>query len=89
MSLYEAPKPWGPWKHVLSRDFGGPWSAHNRGQYGTTIPSKFISADGTRFMLQSNVCCRGDSYTFSLRQVELDPVARPERRTWARLGFMH
>ena len=70
--FYEAPTPWGPWRHILSHDFGPQWSLHNRGQYGTSIPSKFISADGTRFLLQSNVCCAGDSYTFSLRQVELD-----------------
>ncbi|MDP9039425.1 MAG: DUF4185 domain-containing protein [Acidobacteriota bacterium] len=75
--FYEAPKPWGPWRHVLSHDFGPQWSARNRGQYGTTVPSKFISADGTRFLLQSNVCCSGDSYTFSLREVRLD-LAHPD-----------
>ncbi len=74
--FYEAPTPWGPWRHVLSHDFGSQWSAHNRGQYGTTIPSKFISPDGTRFFLQSNVCCAGDAYTFSLRAVQLD-LAHP------------
>lgn len=74
--LYEAPAPWGPWTHVLSNDFGSPLSPLHRGQYGTTIPSKFISADGTRLSLQSNVCCAGDSYTFSLRELHLD-VASP------------
>src|SRR5205823_7581919 len=55
--IYEAPQPWGPWSHVLSKDFGPMRNLHNRGQYGTSIPSKFISADGKTLMLQSNVCC--------------------------------
>ena len=78
--FYEAPSPWGPWKHVLSRNFGATLEATSRGQYGTTAPSKFISADGTRFLLQSNVCCSGDSYTFSLRavQLEVSPSAESE-----------
>ena len=67
--IYEAPQPWGPWSHVLSNDFGPLRTLYNRGQYGTSIPSKFISADGKTLMLQSNVCCRGDSYTFSLRKL--------------------
>ena len=70
--LYEAPKPWGPWKHFLSNDFGPLRATTNRGQYGTSIPSKFISADGKTLYLQSNVCCGGDSYTFSLRKLFLE-----------------
>jgi hypothetical protein len=74
--IYEAPQPWGPWSHVLSNDFGPLRGLHNRGQYGTSIPSKFISADGKTLMLQSNVCCGGDSYTFSLRKLNLElPLA--------------
>lgn len=74
--IYEAPQPWGPWNHVLSNDFGPIRGLHNRGQYGTTIPSKFISADGKTLMLQSNVCCGGDSYTFALRKLYLElPLA--------------
>jgi hypothetical protein len=71
--LYEAPEPWGPWSHVMSTDFGPLRLSTNRGQYGTSIPSKFISADGKTLYLQSNVCCSGDSYTFSLRKVFLEP----------------
>jgi hypothetical protein len=41
--IYEAPQPWGPRSHVLSNDFGPLRGLHNRGQYGTSIPSKFIS----------------------------------------------
>lgn len=69
--LYEAPNPWGPWSHFLSNDFGPLRLMENRGQYGTSIPSKFISADGKTLYLQSNVCCNGNSYTFSLRKLYL------------------
>jgi hypothetical protein len=72
--LYEASHPWGPWKHFQSTDFGPLRLRPNRGQYGTSIPSKFISADGKALWLQSNVCCGGDSYRFSLRRVYLQPA---------------
>ncbi len=71
--LYEAPQPWGPWKHFESTDFGPLRLKTNRGQYGTSIPSKFISADGKTLHLQSNVCCGGNSYTFALRKLYLEP----------------
>jgi hypothetical protein len=71
--LYEANQPWGPWKHFQSTDFGPLRLKQNRGQYGTSIPSKFISADGETVWLQSNVCCGGDSYRFSLRKIFLHP----------------
>ena len=70
--IYEAPEPWGPWKHLLSQDFGPLRLTQNRGQYGTSVPSKYISADGKTLMLQSNVCCGGNSYTFSLRRLYLE-----------------
>jgi hypothetical protein len=41
--------------------------------YGTSIPSKFISADGKTLYIQSNVCCRGYDYTFSLRKLYVQP----------------
>ena len=72
--LYEASQPWGPWNHFQSTDFGPLRVKSNRGQYGTSIPSKFISADGRTLWLQSNVCCGGDSYRFSLRRVYLQPA---------------
>lgn len=71
--FYEAPEPWGPWSLVFSNDFGPLRLLQNRGQYGTSIPSKFISSDGKTLYLQSNVCCSGNSYTFSLRKVFLEP----------------
>ena len=85
--LYEAPNPWGPWSHIemgrtsptstptATTDFGLLALPQNRGQYGTSIPSKFISADGLSMYLQSNLCCGGDSYTFSLRQLFLQPYS--------------
>lgn len=85
--LYEAPNPWGPWSHIemgrtsassnptATTDFGTLHLTQNRGQYGTSIPSKFISADGLSMYLQSNVCCSGNSYNFSLRHLYLQPYA--------------
>ncbi len=59
--FYESPTPWGPWRHFETKDFGGyPWTNTEHGGYATTIPSKYISADGTSMWLQSNVCpCGG------------------------------
>jgi hypothetical protein len=88
--FYEAPQPWGPWSHIAmsadssdrsaeqpaTTDFGPLRLSQNRGQYGTSIPSKFISHDGLTLQLQSNVCCGGDSYTFSLRKLQLEPYHR-------------
>jgi hypothetical protein len=77
--FYEAPQPWGPWTLFLSKDFGPyPWTEEAYGGYGTTIPSKFLSADGRTAWLQSNVCpCAPagmSSYYFGLRKLELEPV---------------
>ncbi|MFB9627594.1 FG-GAP-like repeat-containing protein [Nonomuraea helvata] len=80
--FYESPTPWGPWKHFSGKDFGGyPWTRTKHGGYATTIPSKYISADGRSMWLQSNVCpCGGGfpdgehwAYTFSLRKLRLEP----------------
>lgn len=68
--FYEAPSPWGPWHLFLSNDFGHVRSTHNYGQYGTSIPSKFISADGKTLYLQSNIWTF--AYTFSLRKIYLE-----------------
>ncbi len=85
LELYEAPRPWGPWRHVVCRAFGpfpwvGPRGEHPRhGGYGTTIPSKFISPDGRSAWLQSNwfvtaSTYAGRTYEFSLRPVRLEPL---------------
>ncbi|MGA8117544.1 MAG: DUF4185 domain-containing protein, partial [Actinocatenispora sp.] len=76
--FYDAPTPYGPWKHFLTKDFGGyPWTATKNGGYATTIPSKFLSADGRSMYLQSNVCpCGGGGtavYDFALRHLSLEP----------------
>lgn len=88
--FYEAPTPRGPWKHFTAKDFGGyPWTHAKHGGYATTIPSKYISADGRSVWLQSNVCpCGGGypagdfwAYTFSLRRMSLTPsVPTPDNR---------
>lgn len=75
--FYEAPQPWGPWKHFLTESFGlYPWSGNRHGGYATTIPSKFISADGKQMWVQSNVCPCGNAgmsdYRFSLRRLNLE-----------------
>lgn len=73
--FYEAPKPWGPWKKFLSRDYGVyPWSPALNGGYATTIPSKFISADGKTMFVQSNTFVGGvKNYQLSFRKVTVDP----------------
>jgi hypothetical protein len=79
--MYEAPEPWGPWRLFLSKDFGPLFTSHNYGQYGTSVPSKFISTDGKTLYLQSNVWVLG--YTFALRRFFLEPYRRatPANRT--------
>jgi Domain of unknown function (DUF4185) len=71
--FFESPAPWGPWRHFLSTDFGNVRSTQHYGQYGTSIPSKFISADGKTLYLQSNVWTF--AYTFALRKLYLQPYA--------------
>ena len=78
--IYDAPHPWGPWTHLHSADFGPFKTSLNYGQYGTSIPSKFISTDGKTLYLQSNVWDLG--YTFALRRLYLEPYtpASPANR---------
>lgn len=73
--LYEAPAPWGPWKHFFTKDFGVfPWSDEVAGGYGTSIPTKFISDDGQTMWMHSNVWEAGVThYQYSLRRVQLTP----------------
>ncbi|WP_156222912.1 DUF4185 domain-containing protein [Pseudactinotalea suaedae] len=86
--FYEAPTPWGPWRRILTHDFGpfpwrGPLAAEARhGGYATTVPSKFISADGREAWVQSNwfvgaSTYGGSSYGFSLRRLRLEPMPAP------------
>lgn len=82
--FFEAPAPWGPWRLLHSHDFGHfPWHGPRsplakHGGYAPTIPSKFISDDGTELWLQSNwfvpASSRGGrAYCFGLRRVRFDP----------------
>ncbi len=75
--FYEAPKPWGPWTRFLTKDFSFPITAASYGGYATTIPSKFISADGLTMWVQSNVCtpCGAPvgNYAFALRKFVVTP----------------
>jgi hypothetical protein len=78
--LYEAPQPWGPWKHFHSKDFGVfPWTEEAAGGYGTSIPSKFISEDGQTMWMHSNVWEAGViHYQYALRKVHVAPFAESE-----------
>ncbi len=73
--FYEAPAPWGPWRHFLSKDFGSyPWFQSVHGGYGTVIPSKYISADGREMWLNSNTFVGGiKNYDLSLRKLRVTP----------------
>lgn len=86
--FYEAPTPWGPWKLFTRKDFGGyPWfggttndsacPTPKHGGYATTIPSKFISADGKDMWIQSNWFvgsqCGGHDYAFTMRRMHVEP----------------
>ncbi len=86
--FYESPTPWGPWKRFKYHNTGlGPWYRSNdtvhtpkNGGYGTTIPSKFVSADGKKMWMQSNwwgppYPMPEDNYNFNLRQVTVTPFA--------------
>ncbi|HYH10747.1 MAG TPA: DUF4185 domain-containing protein [Thermomicrobiales bacterium] len=89
--FYEAPRPWGPWKLFLRKDFGGyPWFGGGddscitpkNGGYATVIPSKFISDDGRTMWVQANwfveVGCGAPNYNFSLRKLVVEPFVSTE-----------
>lgn len=87
--FYDAPTPWGPWRLFLHKDFGaepfygpdgGPDCPGPRvGGYPTTIPSKFISADGRTMWVQTsswkrwNFACGKPNYSFGLRRLTVAP----------------
>ncbi len=89
--FFEAPAPWGPWRHLHSHDFGHfPWHGPRsplakHGGYAPTIPSKFLSADGRDLWLQSNwfvpASSRGGrAYCFGLRARAVRPGRRGRDR---------
>ncbi len=84
--FYESPTPWGPWKRFLYFNEGlVPWyqmsdKTHTpkNGGYATTIPSKFVSADGQDMWVQSNwwsapAPTPQDNYNFNLRRLRVTP----------------
>lgn len=93
--FYEAPAPWGPWKRFHYHNSGlVDWfqmsdKTHTpkNGGYGTTIPSKYVSADGLDMWMQSNWWTApypkpADNYNFNLRRVRVTPYhqQRPANR---------
>ena len=98
--FHEAPQPWGPWKLFMRKDWGAaPYLGEsddpscggpNEGGYTTTIPSKFISADGRTMWVQSDswerwvYACGTSNYNYSLRKMtvapfeHLPPANRPD-----------
>lgn len=73
--FYEAPQPWGPWRHFISKNFGVyPWTEAKHGGYAPSVPTKYLSADGKSFYVQANTFLSGvHRYGFALRQVRLEP----------------
>ncbi len=84
--FYEAPTPWGPWKRFKYHNAGlVTWyqmsdKTHTpkNGGYGTTIPSKYVHADGKTMWMQSNwwnapFPTPADNYNFNLRKVVVTP----------------
>jgi len=47
LGIYEAPRPWGPWRTVF---FEAGWGAPET-RFSPRIPAKWISADGRTFSL--------------------------------------
>ncbi|HET9817960.1 MAG TPA: hypothetical protein VFP92_02195 [Rhodanobacteraceae bacterium] len=94
--FYEAPTPWGPWRLFMHKDFGAtPFYGPNddpscpglrAGGYPTTIPSRYISADGRTMWVQTstwkrwNFACGEPNYNFGLRKLTLEPFAPSEPR---------
>ena len=74
--FYEAPHPWGPWKHFLSEGFGPyPWNEKLYGGYATVIPSKFISDDGKEMWVNSQTFAgEFKNYRMSFRKLKVDPI---------------
>jgi hypothetical protein len=76
--FYESATPYGPWSHFMTKDFGAyPWTTTKNGGYATTIPSKFLSADGRTMYVQSNVCSCANGgvtiYDYALRKFTVAP----------------
>jgi hypothetical protein len=73
--FYEAPTPWGPWRHFFTKNFGVyPWSEDKHGGYAPTVSTKYVSADGKSFYVQANTFKSGVSrYGLAFRKVRVEP----------------
>lgn len=73
--FYEAPQPWGPWRHFVSKNFGVyPWTETKHGGYAPSASTKYLSTDGKTLYVQSNTFLSGVSrYGLALREVRLEP----------------
>jgi Domain of unknown function (DUF4185) len=73
--FYEAPEPWGPWRHFHSKNFGVyPWTEGKHGGYAPTVSTKYLSPDGKTFYVQANTFLSGvRRYGFALREMRLEP----------------
>jgi hypothetical protein len=83
--FYEAPEPWGPWRHFYSKNFGVyPWTESKHGGYAPSASTKYLSPDGKTFYVQANTFLSGvNRYGLALRKVRLEPFT-PARPTNAR-----
>ena len=65
LCLYEAPKPWGPWKlcHVEEK-----WG---KGNYGPSIPSAWFEEGGKRMWMIYAGCWSTEDYSCLVRKLEL------------------
>jgi Domain of unknown function (DUF4185) len=73
--FYEAPKPWGPWRHFYSKNFGVyPWTESKHGGYAPSVSTKYLSADGKTVYVQANTFLSGvRRYGFALREMRFEP----------------
>lgn len=65
LNLYEAPMPWGPWRHVyIEKNWGV-------GNYGPSIPSKWFINGGQEMWMIYAGCWAKPDYCFIVRKMKL------------------
>jgi hypothetical protein len=65
LCLYEAPKPWGPWRHIHTEENWG------TGNYGPSIPSKWFADGGLSMWMIYAGCWTSPDYCFIARKLAL------------------
>jgi hypothetical protein len=68
LTLYAAERPWCSWRLFASEEFSEGW-------YNPAIPAKFISADGSRFLMFV-VSCSGLPQRYNLNVLEVQLVLK-------------